>query len=76
MTDRRWNLHSGNLYTDTSIMAKVTQGSLRPTFSSATSKWFIDFGNRCLSYKPEDCPTSMQASYFIKKQLREMSKVG
>ncbi|KAF0690791.1 Aste57867_17846 [Aphanomyces stellatus] len=60
----------GNPLNDTAIMSRVMQGTIQPTFSSLFPPSLLGLAKQCLSYKPEDRPTSMQISHQL-FQLRK-----
>ncbi|OQS07132.1 kinase [Thraustotheca clavata] len=60
---------NGRPYTDTAIMTQVMKGELLPSFAHDTPRWFYELGMKCLSLKPEDRPTALEAAHIIKQSV-------
>ncbi|CAK4085607.1 unnamed protein product [Aphanomyces euteiches] len=57
----------GKPLNDTSIMGRVMQGSIQPTFSSLYPAPLLGLAKQCLSYRPEDRPTSMEIAHHLRQ---------
>ncbi|RHY26623.1 hypothetical protein DYB32_007446 [Aphanomyces invadans] len=60
----------GNPLNDTAIMGRVMHGTIQPTFSSLFPALLLGLAKQCLSYAPDDRPTSMEIAH----QLRQFRK--
>ncbi|OQR93375.1 protein kinase [Achlya hypogyna] len=50
---------TGNPLMDTAILARVVQGTLRPTFSEMCPTDLAELAHRCLAFNPADRPTAV-----------------
>ncbi|KAG9408591.1 hypothetical protein AC1031_020447 [Aphanomyces cochlioides] len=57
----------GKPLNDTAIMGRVMQGSIQPTFSSLFPAPLFGLAKQCLSYRPEDRPTSMEIAHHLRQ---------
>ncbi|RQM22442.1 hypothetical protein B5M09_012098, partial [Aphanomyces astaci] len=61
----------GNPINDTSIMGRVMQGTIQPTFSALFPPALLELAKECLAFDPEDRPTALAVAYRL-GQIRKM----
>ncbi|KAF0698231.1 Aste57867_11135 [Aphanomyces stellatus] len=62
----------GQPSSDSAIMLKVVDGSIKPTFTANCPPWVLKMAMACLVKNPDDRPTSFQLSSTIRAKLREL----
>ncbi|KAH9126722.1 hypothetical protein AeMF1_002863 [Aphanomyces euteiches] len=59
--------------TDATICAEVSKGTLKPIFTADCPEWFVDMGNQCLAFDPEDRPNAFQLSHILRHNFQPLS---
>ncbi|EQC28300.1 hypothetical protein SDRG_13981 [Saprolegnia diclina VS20] len=67
---------TGRALTQQPILSSVTTGELQPTFDATTPAYVKEWGNRCLATNPDDRPTTLELTLFVRELVQCSSTVS